>query len=115
MIGSTAITDTGKITAKQVVCATHFPFLNKHGSYFLKLYQHRSYVLALQNAADVDGMYVDESDGGLSLRNYGRLLLLGGGGSRTGRKTATGRSCALLPGRIIPGPGRSAFGPRRTV
>lgn len=86
MIGSTAITDTGKITAKQVVCATHFPFLNKHGSYFLKLYQHRSYVLALQNAADVDGMYVDESDGGLSLRNYGRLLLLGGGGSRTGRK-----------------------------
>ena len=85
MIGSTAITDTGKITAKQVVCATHFPFLNKHGSYFLKLYQHRSYVLALQNAADVDGMYVDESDGGLSLRNYGRLLLLGGG-SRTGRK-----------------------------
>ena len=34
MIGSTAITDTGKITAKQVVCATHFPFLNKQAATF---------------------------------------------------------------------------------
>ena len=43
LIGTTAVTDSGKIKAKKVVVATHFPFLNKHGSYFLKLYQHRSY------------------------------------------------------------------------
>ncbi|MBR3760473.1 MAG: FAD-dependent oxidoreductase [Ruminococcus sp.] len=86
MRGNTAITDCGNITAKTVVVVTHFPFINKHGSYFLKLYQHRSYVLALENAQDVDGMYVDESKTGLSFRNYGKYLLLGGGGHRTGKK-----------------------------
>lgn len=84
--GNTAVTDGGNITAKTVIVATHFPFINKHGSYFLKLYQHRSYVLALENAHDVDGMYVDDSKTGLSFRNYGKYLLLGGGGHRTGKK-----------------------------
>lgn len=85
MVGTTAVTPHGKIHAKQVVVATHFPFINKHGSYYLKLYQHRSYVLALENAADVGGMYVDESKTGLSFRNLGRYLLLGGAGHRTGK------------------------------
>lgn len=86
MIGNTAITDSGKIHAEKIIVTTHFPFLNKHGSYFLKLYQHRSYVLALKHAQDVDGMYVDENRTGLSFRNYKNLLLLGGGGHRTGKK-----------------------------
>ena len=86
MIGNTAVYDGGKIYAKRVVVATHFPFINKHGRYFLKLYQHRSYVLALKGAIQVDGMYVDADDKGLSFRNYGDLLLLGGGGHRTGKK-----------------------------
>jgi len=81
-----AVTSGGEIRCKKMIVATHFPFLNKHGSYFLKLYQHRSYVLALENAQNVEGMYVDESDTGLSFRNEGRLLLLGGGGHRTGKK-----------------------------
>lgn len=85
MIGTTAVTDFGKIKAQKVIVATHFPFINKHGSYFLKLYQHRSYVIALKNAAEVDGMYVDESKTGLSFRNHGDLLLIGGGDHRTGK------------------------------
>ena len=85
MVGNTAITEKGKIKAKRVVVATHFPFINKHGKYFLKLYQHRSYVLALRGAADLNGMYVDEDNKGLSFRNFGDLLLLGGGGHRTGK------------------------------
>ncbi len=84
--GNTAITDCGEIRAKTVIVATHFPFINKHGSYFLKLYQHRSYVLALEQAQDVGGMYVDASQTGLSFRNYQKYLLLGGGGHRTGKK-----------------------------
>ena len=84
MIGNTALTNKGKIFAKSVVCATHFPFINKHGSYFLKLYQHRSYVIALKNEQKLNGMYVDESGSGLSFRNYNDLLLLGGAGHRTG-------------------------------
>lgn len=81
-----AKTNHGEITYKKLIIATHFPMINKHGSYFLKLYQHRSYVIALKGAQTANGMYVDESDTGLSFRNYGDLLLLGGGGHRTGKK-----------------------------
>ncbi|MCH5197374.1 MAG: FAD-dependent oxidoreductase [Oscillospiraceae bacterium] len=86
MEGNTAITDSGKIYADKVIVATHYPFINKHGAYFLKLYQHRSYVLALKNAQDVKGMYVDDCKTGLSFRNAGELLLLGGADHRTGKK-----------------------------
>ena len=86
LIGTTAVTNHGRIRAEKILVTTHFPFLNKHGSYFLKLYQHRSYVIALQGAPDVDGMYVDASRTGLSFRNCQNLLLLGGGGHRTGKK-----------------------------
>ena len=85
LIGTTAVTDHGKIRAKKIIVATHFPFLNKHGSYFLKLYQRRSYAIALEHAANVDGMYIDEAEDGLSFRNHGDLLLVGGGGHRTGK------------------------------
>lgn len=83
--GNTAVTDRGDIRAEKIIVATHFPFLNKHGAYFLKMYQERSYVLALEGAAQVEGMYIDGEPGGLSFRNYGNLLLLGGGGHRTGK------------------------------
>ena len=43
---NTAFTPHHKITASKIIVTTHFPFLNKHGSYFLKMYQHRSYVIA---------------------------------------------------------------------
>ena len=81
-----AKTNNGEITYKKLIVATHFPMLNKHGLYPLKLYQHRSYVIALKGAQNVGGMYVDESNTGLSLRGYGELLLLGGGGHRTGKQ-----------------------------
>ena len=80
-----ARTPCGNVYAKNIVIATHFPILNKHGGYFLKMYQHRSYVLALENAEDVHGMYVDEADKGMSFRNHRGLLLLGGGDHRTGK------------------------------
>lgn len=82
----TAVADNGKITAKKIIVATHFPFINKHGSYYLKLYQHRSYVAAYENADELDGMYVDEDMKGLSFRSYGKLLLIGGGSHRTGKQ-----------------------------
>lgn len=82
-----AVTQKGKITAEKIIVATHFPFLNKHGSYFLKLYQHRSYVTAFEGAALPDGMYVDEDKKGISLRHYENLLLIGGEGHRTGKKS----------------------------
>jgi len=81
-----AVTNHGEISYKKLIIATHFPIINKHGGYFLKLYQHRSYVLALKNAIVPKGMYVDEAEKGLSFRSYGSLLLLGGGGHRTGKQ-----------------------------
>ena len=83
--GTTAVTPQGRIHAKHVIVATHFPFLNRHGLYFLKLYQHRSYVLALENAANVHGMYIGAEENALSFRNFGDTLLLCGGGHRTGK------------------------------
>ena len=86
LMGTTAVTNHGRIRAKKIIVTTRFPFLNKHGSYFLKLYQHRSYVIALQNVPDVGGMYLDEAQTGMSFRNYKNLLLVGGGDHRTGKK-----------------------------
>ncbi len=80
------VTDRGRVRYQKLIVATHFPLLNKHGGYFLKLYQSRSYVLALENAPALEGMYVDEAEGGLSFRSWNGLLLLGGGGHRTGKR-----------------------------
>jgi len=97
------ITNNGKIKAAKIIVATHFPFLNKHGAYFIKLYQHRSYVLALKNAPEVKGMYVDASLKGLSFRTSGDLLLLGGGGHRTGKKGGNWRELTEFSRRFYPG------------
>lgn len=84
--GNYVVTDKGKITADKIIVATHFPFINNHGFFSLKLYQHRSYVLAMEKAPDLKGMYIDEREKGLSFRNYGEYLLMGGGDHRTGKK-----------------------------
>lgn len=95
-------TNRGKITAGHIVVTTHFPILNKHGSYFLKMYQDRSYVLALEDAPDLDGMYLDSAQGGLSLRNYGSFLLLGGGSHRTGKKSEGWRQLERTAQKFFP-------------
>lgn len=85
-LGNRVQTPKGTVTADKIIVATHFPLLNKHGAYFLKLYQQRSYVMALENANHVEGMYLDCAKNGLSVRSAGKYLLLGGGGHRTGKK-----------------------------
>lgn len=85
-LGDRVQTPNGTISAKKIIVATHFPMLNKHGAFFLKLYQQRSYVVALENAPPVEGMYLDCAENGLSIRGAGQWLLLGGGGHRTGKQ-----------------------------
>lgn len=85
--GKIVLTDRGKIKADNIIVATHFPFINTKGSYFIKLYQSRSYVQAFQNAMDVDGMYIEDIENGMSMRNYNELLIIGGGGHKTGDKS----------------------------
>jgi len=84
--GNKAITSHGNIIAENIVIATHFPFIDSHGSYYLKLYQHRSYAIALDKANDINGMYVSDRKDGLSFRNYKDMLIIIGGSHRTGKK-----------------------------
>ena len=81
----TAYTPNGCVHADEIIIATHFPLLNRYGMYWLRLYQSRSYVLALKDAPTLDGMYMDEQASGFSLHSHGDYLLLGGGGKRTGK------------------------------
>ena len=76
--------DGAVIKADRIIIATHFPIINKIGGYFLKMYQSRSYTIALSGTPSLSGMYLDEKDGGLSLRSHNDLLLLGGIDARTG-------------------------------
>jgi len=81
-----AVTDNGSIvTARHIIVCTHFPFLNRHGSYFMKLYQHRTHMVALKGAPRLKGMYVDDAQVGLSFRSQGPYLILGGGDHKTGQ------------------------------
>ncbi len=81
-----ARTAHGSVRASKIVVTTHFPFLGLRGGYPLKMYQHRSYVLALRGAEPPSDMYADENKSGFSFRAAGDLLLLGGGGHRTGKQ-----------------------------
>lgn len=82
------VTNDGVVRAERIIIATHFPFPRWRGSYFVKMHQERSYVLALDGAADVAGMYVDAEKSGLSFRNHGTQLLLGGISHRTAAQSA---------------------------
>ena len=84
--GLTAVCDGGEIKAKKIIVATHFPIINKHGSYFLKMYQKRSYVSAFLGTKPLEGMYRDESEDGFSFRSAGKFLIIGGESKRTGKK-----------------------------
>lgn len=100
--GNTARTCHAKITAEKIIVATHFPFLNTHGSYFLKLYQQRSYVIAYKAAPDLDGMYIEDRKNGLSFRNHKDLLLIGGGGHRTGKSGGNWKEISALASSFYP-------------
>ena len=89
------ITNRGEITANNIVVATHYPIMNTPGYYFLKMHQERSYVIALENVDDIDGMYIDVDKDGYSFRMYKDLLLLGAIKQRTGENEIGGSYDAL--------------------
>ena len=84
------VTSRGNITANNIVVATHYPIMNAPGYYFMKMHQERSYVLALENTSEIDGMYIDLNKEGYSFRTYNNLLLLGGISHRTGENEEGG-------------------------
>lgn len=96
---NTIYTDKGVVNAEKIIFATHYPIVNIPGIYFARQHQERSYVLALEGEIQPEGMYYCADEGGISLRSDGRILLLGGGAHRTGRRGKGGsytylESCA---------------------
>ena len=77
-------TARGTVTAEHIVFAAHFPFINVPGYYFARMYQERSYVVALEGVERPEGMYLGIDGDRLSFRTCGDMLLLGGGSHRTG-------------------------------
>lgn len=84
-------TPAGSVKADRIVFASHYPFINFPGMYFTRMHQERSYVLALEDAERIEGMYIGDEAGSLSFRQYGMYLLLGGRGHRTGENKEGGR------------------------
>lgn len=84
--GNKAILKDKIIHADQMILTTHFPMVNIPGAYFAKMYQERSYALAVKDGPNVAGMYIDEDKKGLSFRNYKDYLIVGGGAHKTGTK-----------------------------
>ncbi len=88
--GNKIVTNQGEVFAKRVIFATHYPFINIPGYYFLRMHQERSYVIALENTKQMDNIYYGIDAEGLSFRKSGDYLLLGGYKHRTGENEGGG-------------------------
>ena len=99
------------VSAGKVIFACHFPFVNIPGYYFARMYQERSYVIALEHAAKLQECYLGIDQNGYSFRQEGDLLLLGGGSHRTGDNRQGGKYQMLRneAARLWPGCREEAY------
>jgi glycine/D-amino acid oxidase-like deaminating enzyme/nitrite reductase/ring-hydroxylating ferredoxin subunit len=79
-----------KVSANRVIIASHYPFINKQGLYFTRIYPERSYVTAIRARESYPGgMYITAEEPGRSLRSQvsdqGELILVGGEHHKTGQ------------------------------
>jgi len=82
-------TDSGTVTAQQVVVATHYPLLDR-GLFFARLEPTRSYCIAARiPGTPPQGMSISAGRTTRSVRSYGEALVLGGEGHTTGARKAT--------------------------
>lgn len=84
-------TDCGDIYAKKIIVATHYPFDNDFGLFFLRMYQEKSYVIiAKTESKPFEGMYININNPIYSMRyqftDKEDLLILGGGKHRVAIK-----------------------------
>ena len=81
------------VKAKNVVISTHYPIKNFPGMYFSKMYQDKSYAIAVDTKQDeneiIDGMFIQSCDPVISFRTAKykdkNLLIVAGSGHRTGQ------------------------------
>lgn len=85
------ITKNGyKVTAKNIIIASHYPFYDKRNLYFSRIYVHRSYILAAKIKENFPGgMYINAEQPVRSLRSIptedGELIVFAGDHHKTGQ------------------------------
>ncbi|WP_066295752.1 FAD-dependent oxidoreductase [Bacillus sp. FJAT-29937] len=82
--------DGHRVKCKQVIVASHYPFIDIMGFYFARIYANRSYVLGIKTNTDFpEGMYISADEPTRSLRytpfNGDKLILVGGESHKTGQ------------------------------
>jgi glycine/D-amino acid oxidase-like deaminating enzyme len=90
-----------KVTAEKMIIASHYPFYNKPGLYFTRIYPEKSYVLAIKAKQKYPGgMYITAEDPGRSLRyqntENGELIFVGGEHHKTGQGEDTSKHYEAL-------------------
>lgn len=85
------ITSSGKkVIAEKVIIASHYPFYNKHGMYFARIYASRTYIIGVRAKEKYPGgMYINAEKPARSLRYEntpeGELILIVGDEHKTGQ------------------------------
>ncbi|WP_066069465.1 FAD-dependent oxidoreductase [Neobacillus soli] len=85
------VTKDGKrVTCNNVIIASHFPFYDKLGLYFARMYADRSYAIGIKTDKDYPGgMYISADSPTRSIRytplNGEKLLIIGGENHKTGQ------------------------------
>ena len=79
-----------KVTADKVIIASHYPFYNKIGMYYSRIYVERSYAIAIKAKEKFPGgIYINAEDPSRSLRSIatenGELILVVGETHKTGQ------------------------------
>lgn len=79
-----------KVTAGRVIITSHYPFYNKHGMYYSRIYTERAYAIAFAAKEKYPGgMYINAEDPSRSLRfqpsDGSELILVVGENHKTGQ------------------------------
>ncbi len=82
----TAHTESGSVTAKNIIIASHFPFIDRRGMYFMKLRQKRESVMAAENAPKLDCTLSEDAEKGFFFRSYKDRLIIGCGNHDPGHE-----------------------------
>lgn len=90
-----------KVTSKRVIIASHYPFYNKQGAYYARIYSERSYILGIKAKEKYPGgMYINAEEPSRSLRcqdtDDGQLILVVGENHKSGQGEDTNKHYEAL-------------------
>lgn len=98
-------TKNNTVKSKYVIIASHYPFINAPGYYFLKMYQSTSYVIGVDVGDKAfDGMYINTQSPIFSYRSAiyknKKILLVGGADHKTGSKIDLSNAYSILENEV---------------